>query len=169
MINPLVLGLTGGVGATLGASKIYKKTTGKPFGAPASTTHIITNDKLDSKLATSKDILKETAKDTLNVGRVALSAAGGAAIATGCFDKAAKAFDVCKSTVGEILSKFSFGEKNLKDIIKNNKFFKKFATLPTPAKAAIAVGASVLALLLPVSMLSSAQKSGYIEGQHEVK
>ena len=45
--------------------------------------------------------------------------------------------------------------KNLKDMIKNTKLFQKLNSLPTPAKAGLAVSAAILALAAPITALIS--------------
>ena len=74
-----------------------------------------------------------------------------------------------RTQVGNALSRVSIDDKNLKELIKNSNLYKNFNALPKPAKAAIATGSAILALILPTAAISSASKLGYIEGKHENK
>lgn len=190
MMNPIVLGsVTGlglGAGLGVGGAKVYKKVTGKAAGVAGSPMHIATNDKLDkkAKAAVVKEQLVESGKDTLALGTIVGTSAGAAAIAAGCSSKVQAGLSSLKQAVKKftdnIVVKYGNGvidtmhagtnesiDKTLTQVIKNNKLFKKFNNLTTPAKAAIAAGAAALALVAPIVSLVSSQKAGYIEGKHE--
>ncbi len=169
MINPALIGCTTGLGIGLAGSKIYSKMTGKAAGAPASAAHILTNDKLDKqgKSDVVKEQLSEGLKDTVNVSKVVIGSAAAASLAAGNSKKVAGLLHKAKTNVGNILSKVTVDNKNLKEIVKNSNIYKKLNNLPTPAKAAIAVGAAALALVAPITSIVSARKAGYIEGKHE--
>ena len=138
-------------------------------GMKGSIAHVLTNDKIEDKGACFKEMAKEGIKDTLVLSGVTAGTAGAAALATGCSNKAAGAFNQLKTKAGEILSKISVNGENLKDIVKNSSIYKKINTLPTPAKAAIAAGAAAIALVGSIMTISAQSKAGYIEGKHEVK
>ena len=138
-------------------------------GMKGSIAHVLTNDKIEDKGACFKEMAKESIKDTLVLGSVTAGTAGAAAIATGCSNKAAGAFNQLKTKAGEILNKISINDKNLKDIVKNSKIYNKISALPTPAKAAIAAGAVAITLVGSLMTVSAQSKAGYIEGKHEVK
>lgn len=162
---PLVLGATLGLGGSIAASKI----TGKPVGCKGSIAHVLTNDKIEDKLACFKEMNKEGAKDTLKLTAATGVAAGAGALATVASPKAKSFLQNAKTFVGDLLSEFSISGKSVKDIVKNTKVFGKFNSLPAPAKAAIAVGGAVLATGLTLVGCVSAAKAGYIEAQHESK
>ncbi len=188
-IGPVVTAtVLGGVpaGVMIGAARHANKT----IGAPASVAHVLTNDKLDSKAKVIAETEKEGIKDTLTLGGIAVGAGAAASLATGCSKKLTAALHNLKHMVGDKLSQVSISKipanvkfdtiifdnaeqvkytQNLKDIIKNSKIYTKLNALPTPAKAGLAVAAATLALAAPIVALVSAQKAGYIEGQHEVK
>ena len=190
MMNPIVLGsVTGlglGAGLGVGGAKVYKKVTGKAAGVAGSPMHIATNDKLDkkAKAAVVKEQLVESGKDTLALGTIVGTSAGAAAIAAGCSSKVQAGLSSLKHAVKKftdnIVVKYGNGvidtmhagtnesiDKTLTQVIKNNKLFKKFNNLTTPAKAAIAAGALAMAVALPTISTISAAKGGYIEGKHE--
>lgn len=168
MINPSLLGSATGVGLALGGSKLYTKATGKPAGAPASLAHIMTNDKLDSKAAVLKEQFIEGTKDTLKLGGAAVGTAAAASLVTGNSAKVAGFVQKAQTKAGKLLSKVSINNANLKDIVKDTKVFQKFNSLPTPAKAGIAAGIALLAVVTPIFTLVQSQKAGYIEGKHEI-
>jgi len=167
----MTLAAAAGVGIGIGGSKAYKKITGKTAGEPASLAHILTNDKLDKKAkkAVIAEQFKESGKDTLKLAGIVATTAGATAIATGCSNKITGIAQKSISKVGNLLSKVSVNGNNLKDMIASTKVYQKISTLPTPAKAAMAVGGAVLALVAPIMTLVSSQKAGYIEGKHEAK
>ena len=190
MLNPIVVGSAAGLGLgsglSVGGAKIYKKVTGKSAGVAGSPMHILTNDKLDkkAKAAVVKEQLVESGKDTLALGTIVGTSAGAAAIAAGCSSKVQAGLSSLKHAVKKftdnIVVKYGNGvidtmhagtnesiDKTLTQVIKNNKLFKKFNNLTTPAKAAIAAGALAMAVALPTISTISAAKSGYIEGKHE--
>ena len=136
-------------------------------GMKGSIAHVLTNDKIEDKGACFKEMAKESIKDTLVLGSVTAGTAGAAAIATGCSNKAAGAFNQLKTKAGEILNKISINDKNLKDIVKNSKIYNKISA--SPAKAAIAAGAAAITLVGSLMTVSAQSKAGYIEGKHEVK
>ena len=165
------IGGAAGIGTGLIGSKIYSKITGKPAGAPASLAHILTNDKLDKHA--KAEVIKEQMADSINyTGKalgVATVAAGATAIATGCSNKIAGYAQKASAKAGELLSNVAVKGKDLKSIIKETGVYQKFSALPTPAKAALAVGAAVLTAGLTVAQTLFSQKAGYIEGKHEAK
>lgn len=152
-------------GVMIGAARHANKT----IGAPASLAHVLTNDKLDNKAKVLAEQTKEGIKDTLTLGGIALGTGAAASLATGCSNKVATAFKGLKGKLSGILGNMNYGGKSVKDMIKNTNVFKKFNSLPAPAKVGLAVGAAALALAAPIVSMVSAQKAGYIEGQHEVK
>ena len=140
------------------------------IGITGSVAHVATNKNLSKKdkAACYTEQYKEGLKDTAKFTAVAGAAAGVGAIAS----KSGKFVNALKSvrhTVGEALSKVDVSGTNLKDAVKNSKVYTKFSSLPTPAKAAIAVGSAVVALGAPIFGLSQSAKAGYIEGKHEEK
>ena len=140
------------------------------IGINGSLAHVLTNDNMSTanKSKCLKEISKENLKDTLKITTVAAGAAGIGALAS----KSNRFVDVLKNVrtqVGNALSRVSIDDKNLKELIKNSNLYKNFNALPKPAKAAIATGSAILALILPTAAISSASKSGYIEGKHENK
>jgi hypothetical protein len=173
MMNPIVLGgATGlglGAGLGVGGAKVYKKVTGKTAGAPGSSMHILTNDKLDkkAKAAVIKEQFVASGKDTINVGKVVVGSAAAASLLAGNSTKVAGLLNSAKTKVGTLLSRVTVDNKNLKDVVANSTIYKKLNALPTPAKAAIAVGTAVLALVAPLATLVGSKKAGYIEGKHE--
>ena len=167
-IGPVVTAtVLGGVpaGVMIGAARHANKT----IGAPASIAHILTNDKLDSKGKVIAETAKEGIKDTLTLGGIAVGTGAAASLAAGNSTKVATAFKGLKDKLSGILGSINYGGKSVKDVIKNTKVFQKFNSLPAPAKVGLAVGAAALALAAPIVSMVSAQKAGYIEGQHEVK
>lgn len=168
MVNAKVFSAVAGIGIGLGGAKIYNKITDKPAGCPASTAHVLTNNKLDSKVATAAEMFKEGIKDTATLGGITLGTAGAASLVVGNSNKAANAFKNLIKTAGEKLSQITVKGKDLKNIIKDTKIYSKLNALPLPAKAAIAAGCAAFALLAPTFALTSATKQGYIEGKHEV-
>lgn len=58
---------------------------------------------------------------------------------------------------------------SLKEMLSDTKLGQKFVKSSMPTKAAAAAGLGVLLLGLPLAMLSSASKAGYIEAKHEKK
>lgn len=158
-----------GVATGIGGSKIYTKITGKTAGVPGSIAHITTNDNLtnEAKLHVFGQYAKEGLKDTIKLAGVTTAAAAGGSLAVANSTKCAKAFGKLTSTVSEFLGKTTINGTNVKEAIKDTQVFKKLNALPTAAKAGIAAGAAVLAMVLPIVSVNSAAKSGYIEGQHE--
>lgn len=168
MNNAILAGGIPSIAIGLGGSKIYHKATGKPAGAPGSIAHVLTNDKLDSKPATLAEMAKESAKDTVTLGRITLGTAAATSLIVGNSNKAATFFNNLINKAGNALSKVTINNNNLKEIIKNLKLYQKINNLPLPAKAAIAAASAVFAIAAPIIALVSSQKQGYIEGKHEV-
>ena len=159
------------VGGVLGSSACIAKVSGKPVGAPASMAHILTNDKLDLK-AKGKVLTEqfvESTKDTLKLGVAAAGVGGATALAYAKSPNAASYLNELKTEIANMLSKVSFGNNNLKDIIKSTKIFEKVSKLPAPAKAAAGAAAVVLSVVPPLFLLVQSQKAGYIEGKNEAK
>ncbi len=149
----------------IGAARNANKT----IGVPASLAHVLTNDKLDNNGKVLAEQTKECFKDTLKLGGIAAGTGAAAALLSGSSAKAAKLFNSAKGKISGFLSKINYKGKSVKDIIKNTKIFQKYNSLPAPAKVGVAVAAAVIAIATPIASLVSAQKAGYIEGQHEVK
>ncbi len=166
----------------------------KTLGAPGSLSHVLTNDKLDNKGKVLVEQTKENNKNLLKLGGITVCAGAAASLATGCSKTLTNLLHQLKHWAGEKLSQVSISKipsnvkvdriifneaefikeqlntnKNLKDMIKNTKLFQKLNSLPTPAKAGLAVSAAILALAAPITALISSQKAGYIEGKHENK
>ena len=171
MINPLFVGsgTSLGIGLGLGSAKAYKKITGKTAGTPASPMHVLTNDKLDKKGKADvvKEQLVESAKDSITVGKLVIGSAAAASLVAGNSTKVAGFLHSAKSKVGNLLSKVTVDNKNLKEIVQNNNIYKKLNPLPTPAKAAIAAATAAAAIIFPAYVVVGSQKAGYIEGKHE--
>lgn len=140
------------------------------IGLKGSPAHVLTNNNMtkDDKKACMKELCKESFKDTVKLTTLTAGAAGVGAVATKS-NKFVGALKGIRHSVGEALSKVNINGTNLKEAVKNSSTYTKFNSLPTPAKAAIAVGAAALAIIAPLATIGSASKSGYIEGQHESK
>jgi len=164
MINPRLAGIsaiafTSTLMPSLLVAKAIAKKTGKPQGAPGSTIHVLTNDKLDkqAKKETMKEINSASNKITLKSLKLCAEAAGAAAVAASCSPKFAK--QVTKLTKLPVV----------KNVVKFATENTKSGKLPTPAKAAIAVGTLAVAAVAPFVMAINGGKAGYIEGKHENK
>ncbi len=140
------------------------------IGMKGSPAHVLTNKNMTkaAKKDCMKELYKESAKDTLKLTTLAAGAAGIGAVATKS-NKFVGALKGIRHSVGEALSKVNIDGTNLKEAVKNSSVYTKFNSLPTPAKAAIAVGAAALAIVAPLATIGQASKAGYIEGQHESK
>ena len=164
MINPQLAGI-GALAFTstflpgVLAAKAIAKKTGKPQGAPGSIMHVATNDKLDkfTKKETIKEINKTGNKIFIKGMTACAELAGAAAVATSCSSKCSK--------LATKLTKLPV----VKNIVKLATDCTKSKKLPTPAKAAIAVGSLAFAVAAPIMGAISAGKAGYIEGKHEAK
>lgn len=168
MSNVKLISMAAGLGIALAGGKIYSNKTGKTVGCPASVMHVLTNDKLDNKMATTGEMLKESIKDTAILGGVALGTAGTASLIVGNSNKASKSFANLIKKAGEKLSHISVNGTDLKSIIKDTKLYSKINNLPLPAKAGLAAGIAAFSFLAPSVALTSAFKQGYIEGKHEL-
>ncbi len=166
-IAGFIAGYTLAAGGSYAACKLAKK----PVGATGSIAHIVSNPNLDEKgkAKTLADITKEEIKDTAKITLAAGTVAGTVAIATGCSTKANNFAKGIISKAGNALAKVTISDKNLKEVVKKTKIGGKFTSLPTPAKAAILAGTTVLAAALPSMSRLFAAKGGYIEGHNENK
>ena len=157
---------------------MYSKVTGKTIGVPGSISHTMTNDNL-TKQAKAKTVLegnKEACKDILSLVGTAASVGAATSLVTGCSNKAQTAFGSVKKSVANFCDKIllkgagTMGQNiSLKDAIKEMPVFKKFNSLPTPAKAGIIAGMAVLSVLTPLYSNIISAKAGYIEGKNETK
>ena len=173
-----------GAGLALTTAKAYQNKTGKPFGVPASVTHIVSNNKIEDKKACVKEITKEGIKDSFVLAGSVATVGGATALATKFSPKfkglLKQGKDFISSKLDNVILKGGKvvangdGMKVIEDIslknkIKDTKIFQKFNSLPAPVKAGIAVATAALAVLAPTIATINAQKTGYIEGQHESK
>ena len=157
------------IGGTVGAIKLQQKITGKPAGCIGSIAHVISNDKIENKLACFGEMNKEGVKDSFKLVAATGAAAGAGAIATAASPTVKGAVKNLISKTGKALSNVSVSGKTVKDLIKSTKVFSKFNALPTPAKAAILAGGAVFATGLALLNNIASAKAGYIEAKHETK
>lgn len=158
--------------------------TQNPIYQPGSFVHVATNPNIDNKGGCIKEIAKDNIKDTVKLAGSAATVGGAAAIITGCSKKVQGALSLMKDSIktftdnvevkignGIFNTVFEGENKSLNatltDIIKNNKLFKSFNKLTTPAKAGIAAGALALLIGIPKMIMSASAKAGYKEGQFE--
>ena len=152
-----------GAVATVGICKGISKLTGKPVGIAGSPAHVLTNDKVDSKMGVFKDQFVGGLKTDAKVLGVTGIAAGLGALAA---KKSPELVDTLKSVKNTFSETFA---QELKSVIKDTKVYQKLSALPTPAKVAVAVGSYALLIGSTIAGLSKIAKYGYIEGQHETK
>ncbi len=140
------------------------------IGMKGSPAHILTNNNMSKaeKKECYKELNKEGLKDTVKLTTLTAGAAGVGAIASKS-NKVVNGLKAIRHSVGEALSKVDINGTNLKEAVKNSSLYTKFNSLPTPAKAAIAVGTAALAIIAPLATIGQASKAGYIEGKHEGK
>lgn len=162
----------------------------EPVGCIGSTAHVVSNDKIEDKFETISEINKEASKTMGKLGTISLASAGAAGLASkytkkgsefaqkslgklGSFlDKVNVKSDVIKIFINpDNTAKCSRGvvHTSLKEMLSDTKLGQKFVKSSMPTKAAAAAGLGVLLLGLPLAMLSSASKAGYIEAKHEKK
>lgn len=140
-----------------------------PIGIYGTTPHVLTNRNIDTrnKVHCFAEQTKESVKDAKTIVKTATAAAGATAIITGCSINAQNFLHGLKHGTGKLLSSFHVDETNLKEIIKNTNTYEKLNALPTPAKAAIAVGVATLSIVSPLIGLSNFAKNAAIEAKHE--
>lgn len=158
-----------GIAAPFAVIKLQNKVTGKPVGCKGSVAHVITNDKIQNKIACLGEQQKEGIKDSFKIVAATGAAAGVGALATVASPTVKGAVPKVISKVGKALSNVSVSGKTLKELVSSTKAFTKFNGLPTPAKAAILAGGAVLAAATTLGTIASTSKAGYIEAKHETK
>lgn len=168
-MNPNTLAAAVGTATAAGTIAVASKLSGKPIGCKGSIAHIATNDKMDAqdKAKTYTQIAGQQLKDTVTIAGVTSVAGGTAAIAAQSSNKFVENLKSIKNNIADSLSQVSIGGKNLKETISNSDLYKKIKSLPTPAKAAIMVGAATFGVLAPLFSLKAAGDAGYIEGKNE--